>query len=275
MTNTLDREMQRLRGEAEVVLAQLLEVRREIAVLERRSEVAHAEVDRFFRVERFIGRLVQALALYDRADSSDGLRAEIEDLERQVKELEAKVSERDIERRTRNALDRIQGIAGTLIPQLDAEWPTAPIRLLIQDLTIQVLQGRRDDYLWEIGSGANWLVYHVAVTLALQLFFMKETHAPVPYLLIYDQPSQVYFPQRAVDRGDDEDQPDWKDQDIEAVRKVFALLGKAAVAAKGLLQVIVLDHADEAVWGSLEGVELTERWLDTALVPDTWIDPPG
>lgn len=274
MTNALDREMQRLRGEAETVLAQLLTIRQEIAVLERRSEAAHAEVDRFYRVERFIGRLVQALELYDRADESAGLRAEISDLQAQIRELLAKVSERDVERRTRNALDRIQAITGTLVPQLDAEWPDAPVRLLIDDLTVQVLQGRRSDYLWEIGSGANWLAYHVAITLALQIFFMKETHAPVPYLLVYDQPSQVYFPQRAADRSDQEDEPEWKDQDIEAVRRVFTLLGKEAVAAKGLLQVIVLDHADEAVWGSLEGVQLIERWRDTALVPDSWIAAP-
>jgi hypothetical protein len=275
MTNTLDREMQRLRGDAETILARLHEIRQEIAVLERQSEAAHAEVDRFYRVERFIGRLVQALELYDRVDESAELRAEISDLQAQIRELSARVSERDIERRTRNALERIQGIAGSLIPQLDAEWPSAPIRLVIDDLTIQVLQGRRDDYLWEIGSGANWLAYHVAVTLALQLFFLKEAHAPVPHLLVYDQPSQVYFPQRAVDRGDDESEPEWKDQDIEAVRKVFTLLGKEAVAARGLLQVIVLDHADEAVWGSLDGVQLVERWRDIALVPDAWIVPAG
>lgn len=275
MSRTLDREMQRLRGEAEEVLSRLLGIRDEISLLERRSDDAHAEVDRYYRVERFIGRLVQALELYDKVDDSADLRAEISDLQSQIGELRAKVSERDIERRTRNALDQIQGITGTLVPQLDAEWPDAPIRLLIDDLTVQVLHGRRGDYLWEIGSGANWLAYHVAITLALQLFFMKETHAPVPYLLVYDQPSQVYFPQRAVDRGDEEVEPEWKDQDIEAVRKVFALLGKQAVAAGGRLQVIILDHADEAVWGALEGVELIERWRDTALVPDSWITPLG
>ena len=153
----------------------LLTIRQELDVLERRSELAHEEVDRFYRVERFIGRLLQALELYDRADESAGLRAEISDLQAEIRELLAKVSERDVERRTRNALDHIQGITGTLVPQLDAEWPEAPVRLLIDDLTVQVLQGRRSDYLWEIGSGANWLAYHVAITLALQIFFMRET----------------------------------------------------------------------------------------------------
>lgn len=48
----------------------------------------------------------------------------------------------------------------------------------------------RDDYLWEIGSGANWLAYHIATTLALQRFFLDSPHHPVPALLVYDQPSQ-------------------------------------------------------------------------------------
>jgi hypothetical protein len=60
------------------------------------------------------------------------------------------------------------------------------MRLVIPELTIQVKRGSRDDYLWEIGSGANWLAYHVALTLALQKFFLSETYAPVPGLLIYD-----------------------------------------------------------------------------------------
>ncbi len=69
---------------------------------------------------------------------------------------------------------------------------------MISDLTVKVIRGTRDDYLWEIGSGANWLAYHVALTLALQVFFLGLPHHPVPGLLIYDQPSQVYFPRRAA-----------------------------------------------------------------------------
>jgi len=43
------------------------------------------------------------------------------------------------------------------VRNLDAEWPEAAIRLVIGDLTVKVVRGTRDDYLWEIGSGANWL----------------------------------------------------------------------------------------------------------------------
>ena len=62
-----------------------------------------------------------------------------------------------------------------------------------------------------------------------------------------------------------------RDQDVLAVRKVFTLLGLEARAAKGRLQTIVLDHAGEDVWGSLDGVELTEEWRGgRALVPTEW-----
>jgi Protein of unknown function (DUF3732) len=185
--------------------------------------------------------------------------------------LQAVISEAEIQRKLRNALSRIEATASQFVPRLDAEWPDAPVRLIINDLTVKVVRGSRDDYLWEIGSGANWLAYHIAMTLALQKFFLTEVHHFVPGLLIYDQPSQVYFPKR-VARDDESDTAEvaWRDQDVDAVRKVFALLGSEARAANGRLQIIVLDHASEDVWGGLDGVGLTEEWRGRGLVPEEW-----
>jgi Protein of unknown function (DUF3732) len=58
---------------------------------------------------------------------------------------------------------------------------------------------------------------------------------------------------------------------------VFALLGKESEAAGERLQVIVLDHADDGVWGELPGIYLAAEWRDRspeherALVPATWL----
>jgi hypothetical protein len=155
---------------------------------------------------------------------------------------------------------------------LDGEWPDAPVRLIIADLTVKVVRGTRDDYLWEIGSGANWLAYHVAVTLALQAYFLREPNHPVPGLLIYDQPSQVYFPaRRATAASSEAFDPPWLNEDLIAVRKVFDLLDKVVRKAKQRLQIIVLDHADDEVWGELPDVHLVEEWRGKALVPFDWI----
>lgn len=271
VSDTLDKEVLRLRAATESLLVRLNEIRREIAVLERNSSQAKQAIGRFDRMERFLGRLEQALQLYDRTDQSAGLRQEIDSLKTQIANLQKLVSENEIARKMRNAVDSIEAATGRFVPKLDAEWPNAPVRLMVDDLTVKVVRGTRDDYLWEIGSGANWLAYHIALTLALQTFFLELPHHPVPGLLIYDQPSQVYFPRRAA--GDDDADPVvWQDQDIIAVQKVFKLLGGQAQAANGRLQVIVLDHADAEVWGGIEGVVLTEEWYDSALVPAEWLE---
>ncbi|NHN86228.1 DUF3732 domain-containing protein [Acetobacter musti] len=269
ISDTLDKEILRLRAEVDVSLVRLNEIRREIGLLERNSQQAKMAIDRFDRMERFLGRLEQALSLYDQTDQSAGLRQEIDALKAQIAELQKRVSESEIARKLRNALDSIEATTGRLIPRLDAEWPEAPVRLMIEDLTVKVIRGTRDDYLWEIGSGANWLAYHIALTLALQTFFLSSSHHPVPGLLIYDQPSQVYFPRRTA--GDERSDPiTWRDEDVEAVRKVFRLLGEQVASANGRLQVIVLDHADEDVWGDIDSVILAEQWRDRALVPYEW-----
>jgi hypothetical protein len=114
----------------------------------------------------------------------------------------------------------------------------------------------------------------VAVTLALQRFFLEQPNHPVPGILIYDQPSQVYFPrgfetESGVRRGRT------RDEDIAAVRAVFETIGKEVVTAKGRLQAIVLDHAGADVWGEIEGVSLAEEWRgDFKLVPQDWLASP-
>ncbi|UUL82528.1 DUF3732 domain-containing protein [Sphingomonas qomolangmaensis] len=272
VSDTLDKEVLRLRAATETLLVRLNGIRREIGILEKNSSQAKQTIDRFDRMERFLGRLEQALLLYDRTDQSAGLRQEIDGLKRQISELQKVVSESEIARKMRNAVDSVEAETGRFVPKLDAEWPNAPVRLMVDDLTVKVVRGTRDDYLWEIGSGANWLAYHVALTLALQTFFLALPHHPVPGLLIYDQPSQVYFPRRAAGGNRDDDDPVvWRDQDVVAVQKVFKLLGEQVRAANTRLQVIVLDHADEEVWGGIDGVILTEEWYDRALVPVDWL----
>jgi predicted DNA-binding protein YlxM (UPF0122 family) len=269
VSGTLDKEMIRQRGATEAVLSRLNEARNEISTLERDSKAAQEVADHFDRIERFLGRLEQALQLYDKADQSSDLRNEITKLQAQISDLERVISEAEINRKLRNALARIEVTISQYVPQLDAEWPDAPVKLIVPDLTVKVLRGSREDYLWEIGSGANWLAYHVSLTLALQKYFLAEPRHFVPGLLIYDQPSQVYFPKRTAS-DDSRDEFALRDQDVVAVRKVFALLGRETEAAGGRLQIIVLDHADEDVWGGLPGVVLTEEWRGSALVPPEW-----
>jgi hypothetical protein len=49
-------------------------------------------------------------------------------------------------------------------------------------------------------------------------------------------------------------------------------MGDVVAAAKGRLQVIVLDHAPREVWGDVPNVVAFEEWRDgVKLVPTEWI----
>ncbi|MBV7536226.1 DUF3732 domain-containing protein [Duganella sp. sic0402] len=272
VAESLGKETLRQREAVDTVLSNLAAVRTEIRTLEGQSDEARKVTTRGEEISRFLGRLQEALRLYDAADTSSELNQEISTLRVEVERLVKLVSEHEIGRKLENALNTIQDISGRLIPQLDGEWPDAPIRLVIQDLTVKVIRETRDDFLWEIGSGANWLAYHIALSLALQGYFLRLPQHPVPALLIYDQPSQVYFPaRRAGKMVDDELDPAWKNEDVVAVRKVFTLFNEIIAKTKGRLQIIVLDHADEEVWGGLNNVHLVEEWRGRGLVPDVWV----
>lgn len=269
-TTSLDAEYQRQRTLIENVLSEITIVRKEIRTYEASSELVEKEVARTTSADRFLGGLDQLLRQYDEADGSPEIEAEAEALQKKLDELQAQIRESNIQRRLDSILDEIQQITGKIIPSLNAEWSDSPVRLEPKELTVQVSRDGRKDYLWQIGSGANWLAYHVAITLALQIYFLKNPPSPVPALLVYDQPSQVYFPTMSKQQGGERD---WKltdQEDIQAVRRVFEALGKQVVAAKGALQIIVLDHADQEVWGHLPGVALVEEWRGKKLVPLDW-----
>ena len=272
LSDSFERERLRLRGEVADGTAQLGAIRQEMTLLERRSAEVRAEVFRSDRTERFIGGLQQALLLYDRSEIDSPLGEEIADLRERVIELRKLYSDSQVREKTRVALSIVERFASDVIPKLDAEWPSAPVQLSIEDLTVKVVHKDRIDFLWEIGSGANWLVYHLALTLALQRYFIEDVSHPVPGLLVYDQPSQVYFP-RGFSELADSVRGRTRDQDIEAIRSAFIAVGQEVVRAKGRIQVIILDHAGQDVWGDIKGVTLAEDWHDgKKLVPDSWLE---
>ncbi|MBB4231020.1 DUF3732 domain-containing protein [Rhizobium mongolense] len=275
LSDTFDKERLRIRKDLDDATKALASVRQEITILERRSGEVREATYRRDRVERFLGRLEQALETFERAEDGGAQAEEIGRLADLIDEQKAIYSERQVYQRTDNALLYVAKIAASILPRLDGEWPNAPIEVLIDDLTVRVVHPDRKDYLWEIGSGANWLAYHIAVTLSLQRFFRELPDHCVPGFLIYDQPSQVYFPS-GFDKPGREAPGRTRDQDIAAVRGVFAAIADEIVLAKGQLQAIVLDHAGADVWGELVGVVPIADWRDgDALVPDSWLVPPS
>jgi hypothetical protein len=106
----------------------------------------------------------------------------------------------------------------------------------------------------------------------LQHFFIESAQNPVPSFLVYDQPSQVYFPRKLARPTTPDDDPAIEDEDIEAVQKVFRTFTQVTTALKQRLQILVLDHAGTNVWGDIPGVHRVEEWRDgRKLIPPEWL----
>ncbi|GLT21507.1 hypothetical protein GCM10007933_09590 [Zoogloea oryzae] len=272
-----DRELQRVTAEVEQVTERLRSVQIRKRALSGRSAEARQRQFAAQRAERFVGNLESALDLHRRLGSDRELVEEVVRLRERAQRLDAELREQDIEARKRRALRAISNNAGRLLPHLDVESPNDPISLEINDLTIKVHGQERDDYLSEIGSGSNWLSYHLAVLLALHQFFLSQRRGPIPAFLVLDQPSQVYFPKRIAalpkdEDGEDVEEPQLRDEDVNAVRKAFEVMGRVTREAAGGLQLIVLDHASHDVWGDIDGVVGLTEWRNgDKLVPMTWL----
>ena len=273
---SFDREQQRVREDIELAVEQLeaLKIRRR-ALTARSAQMRRRQYTQD-RVARFVGNLEQALGTYEQLGDDGGLSVELADLRKQLDNLVRRLARSNVKRSTTRALDRFAMFAHRIVPKMDVERPNDPIRLSIVDLTLKIQGENRRDFLWEIGSGANWVAYHLATIVALHQLFRGLSHSPVPSLSVFDQPSQVYFPRPSVIRSagpdDEETERLLGDEDLQAVRQIFSTLSEAALEARGEWQAIVLDHADETVWGGLPGVHLVEEWREgTKLVPREWL----
>lgn len=226
-------------------------------------------------IEKFIGKVQYAEETFRSIGTDGELENEIQKMKEQIKRLQSEVNEGAIRKRLEAALKRLEGMIMYGLTTLDLEDADDPVEFDYKNLTVRVLdRNGRKNYLWEIGSGSNWLSYHMAVSLGIHRFVYGEEYSPIPQFLVYDQPSQVYFPQK-LSLKEEEKELDAKleDEDIEAVRKLFVTMDNAIEKCEGNLQIIVLEHADEEVWDGLENVKKVCEWRgeNNALIPKEWI----
>jgi hypothetical protein len=115
----------------------------------------------------------------------------------------------------------------------------------------------------EMGSGQNYLGYHIATMLSLHEWF-NELGSPVPRFLILDQPSQAGFPDETRDGGFGSARA--------TLLNVYETIQSSIESLAGAFQVIVLEHADLDDEPSRSAVRA--RWRRSngeALVPEHWI----
>lgn len=275
----LDQEVATLRQELRALEAAISKARQKRKYLENQTSAQAAQRQRIRQIYLFVGRVEQALENVTVSRNVDELRQRVGVLTERIAELRRDLDPATQRERLNAAVDSVSARIADYARLLRLEHATENVRLNIRELTLQFnpLSGRTD-FLWEVGSGQNWVGYHVAGLLALHEHFMRLSQSTVPRFLMIDQPSQVYFPEAwpsldqssaGVTKGDGS-------ADIEGVRRIFRALSHCMEAMAGQFQVIVTEHAGEITWQGIPAVHVVGNWRenhDEFLIPASWIAP--
>jgi hypothetical protein len=178
------------------------------------------------------------------------------------------------EERVRERVESIISILGRWMTewasQLQLEHSAFPLRLDVKKLTIVADTADGPLPMERMGSGENWVGYHLIGHLALHKWF-TERDRPVPRFLFFDQPSQVYFPDETNTDGS---MTMLEEDDKHAVARMFQFVFNIVEELSPGLQVVITEHAniDEEWYQSA----IVERWRGgLKLIPNDWPDNTG
>ena len=238
-----------------------------IAARMRENEILRVQQENFILQARTIGKMSQYVETARTADSSASLRGAVDVRQARVAALERELDPEAIREKLTAFLNIIGRYMTEYSDSLELEHRGSQLRLDIRNLTVvaDTLDGAVP--LFRMGSGENWVGYHVLAHIALHKWFRRKRR-PVPGFLILDQPSQAHYPPEHDDEGSLDG---LADEDQTAVRRLFELISDAAAELAPDLQIIVTDHADiKRDWFERAVVE---RWRrGEKLVPEDWVN---
>lgn len=222
---------------------------------------------------KYIGQIEYTLEMINSLTETGELSTTIENLKKEIEKINEYLNSNNSSKKLYFLLQKLDLKILETLKKLDVEEKykeTLP-SFSIDELSIKVKDDKGDEHLLtEIGSASNWVSFHLALCCALQELLNNEHNKDscVPSFVVFDQPSQVYFP-----RVGNKDDYELKDNDAEAVKKMFIALSESVKKSNGAWQAIIMEHADSGVYGNIEGVHEVEVWRNgRKLIPLEWLD---
>ncbi|MDE1462424.1 DUF3732 domain-containing protein [Spartinivicinus poritis] len=216
---------------------------------------------------RVVGRISLYLEGIEWSRDTIPLQNKLKILGDQIDELEKKLDPETLKEVLESQLSCVAVDMTNWARELKLEHCENPIRLDISKLTVVAETPNGRTPLYRMGSGENWVGYHLITYLALAKWFIKQKR-PVCNFIVFDQPTQVYFPSDKAVLGKLEEIK--KDEDRQAVKKMFKWIFKVVSELNPDLQVIITDHADiDEEW--FQNAIVDKKWRgDNALIPKHW-----
>jgi methyl-accepting chemotaxis protein len=214
---------------------------------------------------RVVGRVSLFLESVRATEDHAELRDRIDEARQRVEDLEESLSDDVSSERLSAALKIIGDYITQWSRRLRLEHSENPLEFDLKQLTVLSYRDSGAIPLSQMGSGENWVGYHLTTLFALHKWFVEKDR-PVPRFLMIDQPAQYYFPS---DIPKDSDIDALPDEEREAVNRMFRFVFDTIAGMDGKFQVIITEHADLRDEWYQDAVVL--RWRgDDKLIPLEW-----
>lgn len=254
-----------LERQAAMVQDRLQENQQRIAARVRENELLRTQQDTYILQARTIGKISQYVESVSSIEANSSLRMQMEIARNRVAVLEQELDPENALERLETFLNFVARYMTDFSQKLDLEHRGSQLRLDIRNLTVIADTVNGPVPLSRMGSGENWVGYHVLAHLALHKWFRLKQR-PVPGFLFFDQPSQAHYPPEKDAEGAIDS---LKDEDQKAVTELFRLIYEATGEMAPDMQIIVTDHADLKLDWFAQSV--SARWRGTEkLVPEFW-----
>ncbi|MDK2982079.1 MAG: hypothetical protein PWQ55_2426 [Chloroflexota bacterium] len=265
---TMQRAIRNLELKKESVKERLKENREAADAIQANNLRLQEIRDRATRRAYILGRIELYLESLPESQDSSGLDKEISKLLQSIEEIEEQTSNEAIQEKLQSIISIISFDMNRWAKELNLEHSEFSLRLDTKKLTIVADTPDGPIPMNKMGSGENWVGYHLISHFALHKWFIQKNR-PVPHFLVIDQPSQVYFPADIdIDGSLIEIK---KDEDREAVSRMFRLMVSFIKDLHPEMQILLTDHADIQEDWFQEYVR--ERWRKgVKLVPEEWDD---
>ncbi len=254
-----------LQERGEKIKRQLTENREALEAVQASNRRLQTIRDQAARRAHVLGRIGFYLENIPSFEDKSDLEQEIEKLKGEIAQLESDLSEQSVQDRLDSILSILSHDMTKWAENLKLEHSEYPLRLDLRHLNVVADTDDGPVPMDRMGSGENWVGYHLITHFALHKWFIQKNR-PVPRFLFIDQPSQVYFP---ADRDVDGSMEDIGDKDREAVVRMYRLALDVASELSPRLQIIITDHAD--IMESWFQECVVEKWRGgKKLVPKNW-----
>ena len=196
----LDKDVVSIQQKISNLQDKMMSLRNERAELESKSKDAEEARFSFQQVNQFIGRMQQAITHIDYSDESSEINLSLKDYEKKLKSVKSQIAKYQITKELNESFFLIGHNTQKFAKHLGLERVDSKIEFDRKELMLGFYrtdtpdEKEKVDFLFEIGSGENWMGYHVAFFLSLHEKFVENQKSPVFSFLIIDQPTQVYFP---------------------------------------------------------------------------------